>query len=207
LWLADAERWRLTERFATSRVTDRGADTPEKGETDYRVYENLRAQPLAWIASEVRPISDADAIEAVHRGQLPDGAPFDPRRTALVDPDDGAAPGPFTAGAPTATVEQIADGRFVVNVSTTDGGYLVLSENIYPGWRARIDGAPANVRRTNLSMQGVVVPPGRHTVVFELVSNTQRAGVALSIGGLVVCLVLLASDYRQTRNAARAHAA
>jgi hypothetical protein len=207
LWLDDAERWRLTERFATSRVTDRGADTQEKGETDYAVYENLRALPLAWIATEVRPISDADAIEAVHRGQLPYGTPFDPKQTALVDPDDGAAPGPFTAGASTASVEEIADGRFVVAVSTTGGGYLVLSENIYPGWRARIDGVPANVRRTNLSMQGVVVPAGRHTVVFELVSNTRRAGIALSIGGLVVCLVLLASDYRQARHSARAHAA
>jgi uncharacterized membrane protein YfhO len=72
----------------------------------------------------------------------------------------------------------------------------VLSETHYPGWRARIDGNIVPVRRTDVALQGVVVPPGHHTVEFELVSMTQRAGAALSIAGLLACAVLVFRDLR-----------
>jgi hypothetical protein len=197
LWLVDPARWRVTDRFSTSRVTDRGAADADSSESDYTVYENRRAQPLAWIVSDVRSIADTTAVEVVHRGQLPDGSLFDPQRAALVDGADGPAPGPFAAGSGDARVEAVEDGRISVRVSTSSGGYLVLSENFYPGWRARIDGNAAGVRRTNISMQGVTVPAGQHTVVFELISNTQRAGAAVSIAGLLVCAALVAADLRR----------
>jgi hypothetical protein len=178
-------------------MTDRGADEARPGETNYTVYENLRAQPRAWIASEVRPVDDPDAIETIHRGQFPDGTTFNPRETAIVSPDEGAAGGPFPPGASRATVEQISDGRINVAVSTGGGGFLVLSEAHYPGWRARIDGTETPVRRADVALQGVVVPPGNHSVEFELVSMTERAGAALSVTGLLVFAALIASDLRK----------
>ena len=66
-----------------------------------------------------------------------------------------------------AAVKEIGDGRFVVNVRSASGGFLVLSETYYPGWTARIDGTPSPVRRADYSLQGVAVAPGPHTVVFE----------------------------------------
>ena len=195
LWLADPARWRVTDRFSTSRVSDRVNDEAARDESNYTIYENRRAQPLAWVASDVRGMDDATAIESVHRGQLPDGTLFDPTRTALLDGADGPPPGPFTAGASDVHVDTVDDGRIAMRVSS-GGGYLVLSENFYKGWRAYIDGGEAAIRRTNLSMQGVALPPGQHRVVFELVSNTQRAGAGMSILGLLVCAVLLIKDVR-----------
>lgn len=68
---------------------------------------------------------------------------------------------------------------------------LVLSDLWYPGWRARIDNTPAAVLRTDAALRGVIVPPGRHTVRFELVSLTRGAGMAASLLGLIIGLVLL----------------
>ena len=197
MWLADSTRWREVNRFATSRVTDRRVDQVIPDEVPYVVMENLRALPRAWMVSDVKALDDDDALEAIRRSQLPDGTRFDPRQTALVSSDEGAPGSPFTAGPASAKVEQISDGHITVAVSTSGGGFLVLSESHYPGWRARIDGNLAPVRRTDVALQGVVVPPGRHTVEFELASTTQRAGAALSITGLLVCAVLMASDFRK----------
>ena len=193
----DPARWRAVDHFATSRLTDRGTDETRPSETNYTVYENLRAQPRAWIASELKALDDADAIETIHRGQFPDGTWFNPQEMAIVSPDEGAPAGPFSPGASSAKVDQISDGHISVTVSTSGGGFLVLSESHYPGWRARIDGNATPVRRTDVALQGVVVPAGNHTVEFELVSMTLRAGAAISVTGLLVCAVLIASDARK----------
>jgi hypothetical protein len=196
MWLSDLTRWREVNRFATSRLTDRRVDQQSPDEVPYVVMENLRALPRAWIVPMVKALDDGDALEAIRRSQLPDGARFDPRQTAIVSPDEGAPPGPFSPGAAEVTVEGISDGHITVNVSTEGGGFVVLSETDYPGWRARIDGHVVPVRRTDVALQGAVVPPGRHTVEFELASMTQRAGTALSLAGLLVCVVLIGADVR-----------
>jgi hypothetical protein len=43
-------------------------------------------------------------------------------------------------------------------------GYLVVSETWYPGWRARIDGVPAQVERADYALLGVPLPPGARGV-------------------------------------------
>jgi uncharacterized membrane protein YfhO len=110
---------------------------------------------------------------------------------ALVTPGDAVGTAHFATGPAAAKVERISDGHITVTVSSAGGGFLVLSESDYPGWRARIDGKVSSVHRTDVALQGVVVPAGQHTVEFELASTTQRAGIALSIIGLFVCVALV----------------
>ena len=71
----------------------------------------------------------------------------------------------------------VEDTRMTVDISTANGGYVVLSEAHCQGWRARIDGAraAAPLQRVDVMFQGARLPPGRHTVVFELASTTLRA--------------------------------
>ncbi len=197
MWLSDPTRWREVNRFSTSRLSDRGADRNTSDGIPYVVLENVRALPRAWVVPNVKALGDSDALEAIRRSQFPDGARFDPRQTALVSPDEGPSVGPFPPGASSAKVEQISDSHITVTVSTTGGGFVVLSETDYPGWRARIDGNLEPVRRTDVALQGVVVPPGNHTVEFELASMTQRAGTAVSVAGLLICAALIASDVRK----------
>lgn len=187
--LLDPARWRETGRFATSRVTDRGADEESPDEQTYVVYENLRARPRAWLAREVIPLADDGMLDAVHHSRLPDGRRFDPASMALVEPGTPApAADPGRASSP--VVRQNTDGTFAVEVATEHGGFLVLSESAYPGWRARIGDTTLPVHRTNVSLQGVLVPPGHHVVAFEFVPRTLRAGAAVSALALIVLVGL-----------------
>jgi uncharacterized membrane protein YfhO len=74
---------------------------------------------------------------------------------------------------------------------------LVLSENAYPGWRARVDGAEVPIHRADITLQGIVVPPGTHRVEFTMESRTLRAGVALSGAGAAACALLLFGPRRR----------
>jgi hypothetical protein len=198
LFLNDGDRWTETERFDTSRTSDRERDERLADETGYVVFENRRALPRAWLVGDVIPLAASDLVEAIRHQQLPDGRQFDPRSMALVDRDDVSERRHFTPGRASVAMESIHDGHVVVNV-TSGGGFLVLSETFYPGWRVRIGDAVVPAERTDLALQGVVVPSGTHRVEFELVSTTQRAGLALSAFGVVVSLVLLFWSRRTNR--------
>ena len=60
------------------------------------------------------------------------------------------------------------------------GGCLVLSDVYYPGWRAAVDGAPAEVLRADYAFRAVMVPPGEHTVTMTFAPATWRVGLAVS---------------------------
>ncbi len=191
LWLRDDHRWRETERFMTSRTSDRGADRPEPGERTFVVMENLNALPRAWVVPEVLALDGEDMREAIQRSQLPDGRPFNPRQSALVDRSERPDTMSFGIGASSASVTKIVDGSISVDVSSAKGGFLVLSEVYYPGWRARIDGTVTPVIPTDIALQGVPIPPGEHTVVFEFVPSSLRLGAALSLVGMLTIAGLL----------------
>ena len=207
VWLDDRERWREESHFATSRTSDRGADADAPNEQTYTVFENTRALPRSWMTSRIVALDDRDAVEAVHRGFLPDGRRFNPREVTIVAPEEGAAPGPYPQGGGTAVVQQISDGRITVRASSPGGGFMVLSEVDYPGWRATIDGNRSDVRRADVALQGVVVPPGEHTVEFALVSTTRRAGIIMSLLGLAACAALAAIDGVRRKPVASLHGA
>lgn len=189
--LSDAGRWREAERVSTSRVSDRAADDDVPGETEYVVFENRRALPRAWLAREVLPLTDGGLVDAAHGSRLRDGRRFDPAQMALVD-EGQLPPRVYPDGTRDVRVESVEDGLVRVRVSSEQGGFLVLSEAYYPGWRARIgDDPPQPVHRTGIALQGIEVPAGDHLVVFEFVSDTRRVGAAVSGLGVLVVLGLV----------------
>src|SRR6185369_13070447 len=71
---------------------------------------------------------------------------------------------------------------------------LFVSEAHHPWWRARVDGAPAEVLRAQLALMAVRIPPGPHRVELELRPPlavraadrvSQLAWLALGCAGLV----------------------
>ena len=194
LLLANTDRWRKVSQYRTSRKTDRGSDEEWAGEEGYVVFENLHALPRVWVATTTAELADDRAIETVRYAQFPDGRPFDPIRVAITEPGAGAPS--FTPGPTEARLVSVEDTRMTVDVSTANGGFLVLSEAQYPGWRARIDDRIVPVQRVDVMFQGVVVPAGRHTVVFELASTTLRAGIAISALAVAFALFLCVSKVR-----------
>lgn len=190
-WLLGSDRWREAMHFRTSRQTDRDGDEEVEGETDVTVFENQRALPRAWLAAAVMPMFDDNAIVTVKTSRLPDGSRFDPRSMALVDPSNPLPVSHFTPGVSDVRVDRIGDGDIGIRVSSDGGGFLVLSENAYPGWRARIDGADTLVYRADVTLQGIVVPPGAHRVEFTMDSRSLHAGMIVSGIAAVLCMGLL----------------
>jgi len=171
---ADAgQRWRLLGRTAQADV-----------------YENARALPRAWLASEARALDEQATLDCIRRGRLPEGSTWEPLRTALVESEPaerlGAASGGSAAGGGGANVGSAEVTRYEpnrVDVRTKSSGpaILVLGENHYPGWRAYLDGQSVGVLRVDYNLRGVYVPAGEHEVRFVYRPKSVYVGLAVSL--------------------------
>ena len=47
-----------------------------------------------------------------------------------------------------------------------DNGFLVLTDQYFPGWKASIDGTVTKIYKVNGLVRGVIVPQGKHRIVF-----------------------------------------
>lgn len=143
------------------------------------VYENLGALPRAYLVPAVVSTSEEDgALDLMRRPG------FDPRATAVVN---GPAPrlpqGPLRGEAEIASYEP---GRVVVRTRQDRPALLVLADNHYEGWVARVDGREAPILRTNHTLRGVVVGAGEHEVVFSFEPADLYRGFGVYAAGLAL---------------------
>jgi len=199
-WLYGSERWREAMHFRTSRETDRGADQDIDGETEVMVFENRRALPRAWMAETVTAMTESEAIRTVKTSRFPDGTAFDARRAALVDSSLVPPRLSFSPGASAVSVDRVGDGDIELRVTSQGGGFLVLSENAYPGWRARIDGSETPIYRADVTLQAIVVPPGTHRVDFTMESRSLRWGLLTSGISTIICVALFLGSWGRARS-------
>jgi len=106
----------------------------------------------------------------------------------------------FSPGASAVSVDRVGDGDIELRVTTQGGGFLVLSENAYPGWRARIDGAETPIYRADVTLQAVVVPAGTHRVDFTMESRSLRWGLATSGISTIICAALFLASQINARS-------
>ncbi len=69
-------------------------------------------------------------------------------------------------------------------------GRLVLSEMVYPGWQARLDGVRVPILTKGGILRSLNLPAGEHQVVLTYVPISMYAGLGLAIAA-VLALVLL----------------
>ncbi|MCC6189257.1 MAG: YfhO family protein, partial [Anaerolineales bacterium] len=102
---------------------------------------------------------------------------FDPLGTAVVQAPVSVAPAD-----PAADPVVLADepGRLRLTTASEAAGLLVVSEAYFPGWQARVDGAPAPVLPADGALLAVTVPAGSHTVELTYRPPMLLAGAALS---------------------------
>lgn len=71
------------------------------------------------------------------------------------------------------------------------GATLVVSENYYPGWSARVDGRAAALGRADLSLIGVPLSAGARAVELTFASPRYDRGRAITVAALAASVLLI----------------
>jgi hypothetical protein len=92
-------------------------------------------------------------------------------------------------------------GRIVLHPVARDGGArLVVREQAFPGWEARVDGRESAIAATPLGFMALDLAAGAHDVVLEFTRHTpaRRAGLLISAVALGTVLFLVSKRYPGT---------
>lgn len=84
-------------------------------------------------------------------------------------------------------------------------GFVLLNENFYPGWEARLDGKPAAILRADGIFRALRVPAGDHQLEFRFRPRYFALGAAVSLTTLAGYLLCVVSRKRRLPAALRDH--
>lgn len=169
----EALGWKLR---AVGRVDEPMTDptAPEPRSFEYQIQENPRALPRAYVVGSAKVHRLSDPVENVLAG-------FNPREQVLLERDalpDSSPRQPFTP----ARITRDTPNLVAVEVETSQPGYLVLTDNWFPGWSATIDGKEAPVLAANLGFRAIALPQaGKHSVVFTYEPVGWLMGLLISV--------------------------
>lgn len=96
-----------------------------------------------------------------------------------------------------ASANAVSDVRFdgstiFCSVSVENGSQLAyFMVPFSEGWTAWVDGRPADLLHANVAFMGIELTDGSHEVVLRYETPGLKAGAALSVSGVVACIVVL----------------
>jgi hypothetical protein len=157
-----------------------------------QVVYQLDALPRARLVAEAEVVPDDQAVARILDPS------FDPARTAVLpDAPPIALPGGPATGEVTWTERGI--NRMSLDVRSDGPALLILADNWFPSWRARVDGADAPVLRAYHTLRAVPVEPGQHTVELYYDSPLLRKSLLLSLASLGLLIAVAVVSLLRSR--------
>ena len=90
---------------------------------------------------------------------------------------------------------QYKANELVYDYESPGTSIAVFSEIYYSkGWNAYIDGEPAEHFRVNYVLRAMIIPGGRHEIVFRFEPRSYKVGNTVSLGGSIVLYLLIAAS-------------
>jgi hypothetical protein len=129
---------------------------------DWQAYQNKLALPRAFLASEyIVETDNQKIIDGIFNPNI------DLRKTIFLEEKPENFDSSVSSSSSSAAISDYKPQLVEIKTSSSVPQLLFLSDNMYPGWKAFIDGTPTKIYRANFTFRAVVVPVGEHTVVYR----------------------------------------
>jgi hypothetical protein len=137
------------------------------------VFQNLTCLPHVRIVFKYEVIKDREKI--LQRIKDPG---FDYRNSIILEEEPGVSLSSIDTSTAEgkAWVEKNEINSFEVRAELSQPGFLVLSENYYPAWKAYVDGKEAKIYRVDYLFRAIYLDKGEHQVRFVFDSVPYKIG-------------------------------
>ena len=157
---------------------------PDKKGGQPKVQLNPYAMGNAWFVDTLQvvdtPNEESDALNYI-----------DLHTTAVLDKEFASYVEDFTPEHDSTAVVRLTKytPRYIdYEYTTGKPGTIVFSEIYYPyGWKATIDGTPADIYRVNYMLRAINVPAGKHCIHMEFAPDSVKKGDTIAM----VCIIIM----------------
>jgi hypothetical protein len=178
--------------FPLERMLSEGRIERVAERDNIEIYRNLGALPRAFLVGTLEVLADRDALfeRMINRSYYPSVVAI-----TEVQPG-GRLPHSMEAHVGDAIIRDYRMTHVTVEYEATEDAVLVLADQFYPGWEARLDGRPVEMFPVYYNFRGIIVPPGRHTVEYVYFPQSLKLGlriasVALFVSAFVCVYILM----------------
>ena len=187
----EIRRWQLfnVKYILTKRKFVDGRFEPLLSEGDVSLYElspQLRLPRAFLVYRAISAESEDEALRLV-KG-------VDPRNEVILSRPLAL---PLPAQPPvdsTVTITERSADRITLRTSSSENGVLFLSEVFYPGWKAKVDGQPAEILPADYMFRAIPLEKGSHDVEFVYDPDSLRLGANVSTIAAIIALLAIAGE-------------
>lgn len=149
----------------------------------YRVYKNLQAFPHAFLVSDYRIVTQNQKIIDTLFSKN-----FNAKNTVILEKKPSLPILSSTQG--NVKITSYTPDIIKMTVNTNGNSLLFLSDPYYSGWNATVDGKQTEIYRSDYAFRSIVVPDGKHVVIFSYFPDSFRYGIYAALVGLLgICVV------------------
>lgn len=158
----------------------------------FGVFENKTVLPRAFLASNYEGPPGVDStnktekkINAERRKLIPAkllSEGFDWRNVIILEEPSPISP---QFGEGKADIVSYKPNEVVIKTKSSQPKLLFLTDNYYPGWKAKVDGEETKILRADYTFRAIPLRAGEHTVRFYYDSESFKWGLAISIMSLI----------------------
>lgn len=177
-------------------------DSPKEG--NYRkipnttnLYENLDALPRLFLTHNTETtINKEDILKRI------DSVDFDPKQTLILEkssPLANTSSSNDNNNKDTAVFTYYSPDKIDIYTYSLSPSMLFLSEMYYPGWKATIDGKPAEIYLANYLFRSVYLDKGPHSIKMVFEPEDFKLGRNITLVTLFVMLAYFVYDIARNR--------
>lgn len=159
----------------------------------YQILINDKVIPRAFLVSNYRVETDKrKTLEKIFRKDL------NLEKIAILD-DELPVDLEDNSITSAAVIKNYESNQITIGTKTNGNRLLILTDPYYPGWKVYVDGRESKIYRADYAFRGVVVPNGKHEVVFKYMPESFRNGLILGGIGIMGVICMSWSLYRRKK--------
>lgn len=190
-----------------SRQTNRFINDAQRGSIDFQSYSvlnmlnvkyiiygpernnvitNPEANGAAWFVKDIERVnSPTEELERV--------CEVNTERTAVINVAENPVSDLSTDSTGQISIVEHAPNYLKYESQSSSAGLAVFSEIYYPkGWKATIDGEPADILRANYVLRALTIPAGKHTIEFRFEPAAYVIGNKITLASSWLLLLIVA---------------
>jgi hypothetical protein len=86
--------------------------------------------------------------------------------------------------------EEYNSNSYKILAKLNQPGFLFVSDQFYPGWKAYVNGRETLIYRANFVFRAVYLPSGEHEVIFSYEPKSFKIGLVLSTVSFIILIIL-----------------
>lgn len=159
------------------------------------IYENPDMLPRAYVVHRARVVPEAEVLDVIvspgwdFRTEVVISEPLTPRQQAAL------ADSPVQDRS-YAHITRYAASRIRLAAHMGHAGWVVVADPFSLGWRATVDGRPAEIVRANHALRALFLDAGDHDVELTYRPKSVIIGASIAAVAFIVGLALVILDFR-----------